>query len=115
LLSLLSLSLDPPHSLTRTNPHDHNHTPQANAFASSARRVAVPARAAAVVGRRAAAASRRPAVAVRAANTPLVGSQAPDFKATAVLDQEFIDVSLSKYRGKYVILFFYPLDFTFVW
>jgi peroxiredoxin (alkyl hydroperoxide reductase subunit C) len=32
-----------------------------------------------------------------------------------VLDQEFIDCSLSKYRGKYVVLFFYPLDFTFVW
>ncbi|GFH13743.1 thioredoxin peroxidase [Haematococcus lacustris] len=39
---------------------------------------------------------------------------APDFKAQAVLDQEFVEVSLSKYRGKYVVLFFYPLDFTFV-
>lgn len=29
-----------------------------------------------------------------------------------VLDQEFVDVSLSKYKGKYVVLFFYPLDFT---
>jgi len=45
---------------------------------------------------------------------PIVGTQAPDFKATAVFDQEFIDVSLSQYRGKYVVLFFYPLDFTFV-
>jgi hypothetical protein len=34
---------------------------------------------------------------------PLVGSKAPDFKATAVFDQEFIDVSLSKYKGKYVV------------
>ena len=29
-------------------------------------------------------------------------------------DQEFVDVKLSDYRGKYVVLFFYPLDFTFV-
>ena len=43
-----------------------------------------------------------------------VGMQAPDFSATAVVDQEFVDISLSKYRGKYVVLFFYPLDFTFV-
>jgi peroxiredoxin (alkyl hydroperoxide reductase subunit C) len=43
-----------------------------------------------------------------------VGSQAPDFKATAVFDQEFVDISLSQYKGKYLCLFFYPLDFTFV-
>lgn len=43
-----------------------------------------------------------------------VGQVAPDFKATAVIDQEFKDISLSDYRGKYVVLFFYPLDFTFV-
>ena len=43
-----------------------------------------------------------------------VGQQAPDFKATAVVDQEFQDITLSQYRGKYVVLFFYPLDFTFV-
>ena len=43
-----------------------------------------------------------------------VGQIAPDFKATAVVDQEFKDISLSDYRGKYVVLFFYPLDFTFV-
>jgi peroxiredoxin 2/4 len=43
-----------------------------------------------------------------------VGSVAPDFSATAVYDQEFIDVKLSGYRGRYVVLFFYPLDFTFV-
>ncbi|MCP9781758.1 peroxiredoxin [Cyanobium sp. WKJ7-Wakatipu] len=44
----------------------------------------------------------------------LVGLQAPDFTATAVVDQEFKEISLSQYRGKYVVLFFYPLDFTFV-
>ncbi len=43
-----------------------------------------------------------------------VGMQAPDFTATAVVDQEFKDITLSQYRGKYVVLFFYPLDFTFV-
>uniref|UniRef100_A0A2P2LDE9 thioredoxin-dependent peroxiredoxin n=1 Tax=Rhizophora mucronata TaxID=61149 RepID=A0A2P2LDE9_RHIMU len=46
---------------------------------------------------------------------PLVGNKAPDFEAEAVFDQEFIKVKLSEYIGKkYVILFFYPLDFTFV-
>jgi peroxiredoxin (alkyl hydroperoxide reductase subunit C) len=44
----------------------------------------------------------------------LVGLPAPDFTATAVVDQEFKMVSLADYRGKYVVLFFYPLDFTFV-
>jgi peroxiredoxin 2/4 len=43
-----------------------------------------------------------------------VGTLAPDFAAKAVYDQEFIDVKLSGYRGRYVVLFFYPLDFTFV-
>ena len=43
-----------------------------------------------------------------------VGMQAPDFSATAVVDQEFKDIKLSQYKGKYVVLFFYPLDFTFV-
>jgi len=46
----------------------------------------------------------------------LVGKEAPDFKATAVQEQSMIDdFTLSQYRGdKYVLLFFYPLDFTFV-
>jgi peroxiredoxin 2/4 len=43
-----------------------------------------------------------------------VGQIAPDFLATAVVDQEFKTIKLSDYRGKYVVLFFYPLDFTFV-
>nr|YP_009313727.1 2-Cys peroxiredoxin [Helminthocladia australis]SCW21981.1 2-Cys peroxiredoxin [Helminthocladia australis] len=43
-----------------------------------------------------------------------VGQSAPNFSATAVYDQEFIPVKLTEYLGKYVILFFYPLDFTFV-
>jgi peroxiredoxin (alkyl hydroperoxide reductase subunit C) len=46
----------------------------------------------------------------------LVTKQAPDFTATAVMgDGSFKEnFKLSDYRGKYVILFFYPLDFTFV-
>lgn len=40
---------------------------------------------------------------------------APDFTAKAVVGEEFTDITLSQYRGKkYVVLFFYPLDFTFV-
>ncbi len=45
----------------------------------------------------------------------LVTKEAPDFTAQAVLpDNSFSEITLSSYRGKYVILFFYPLDFTFV-
>lgn len=45
----------------------------------------------------------------------LVTKEAPNFKADAVLgDNSMKEISLSDYRGKYVVLFFYPLDFTFV-
>ena len=45
----------------------------------------------------------------------LVTKEAPDFTAQAVMpDNTFAELKLSSYRGKYVILFFYPLDFTFV-
>ncbi len=45
----------------------------------------------------------------------LVTQEAPDFTAEAVMaDNTFGQITLSAYRGKYVILFFYPLDFTFV-
>uniref|UniRef100_M4FC51 thioredoxin-dependent peroxiredoxin n=1 Tax=Brassica campestris TaxID=3711 RepID=M4FC51_BRACM len=55
------------------------------------------------------------AVKAQTDDLPLVGNKAPDFEAEAVFDQEFIKVKLSEYIGKkYVILFFYPLDFTFV-
>ncbi|KAF9170314.1 Peroxiredoxin-2 [Mortierella sp. AD011] len=43
-----------------------------------------------------------------------VGKIAPAFKATAVVDGAFKEVSLDDYKGQYVVLFFYPLDFTFV-
>ena len=45
----------------------------------------------------------------------LVGLQAPDFTAEAVVDGNFEDIKLSSYRDKsYVVLFFYPMDFTSV-
>lgn len=45
----------------------------------------------------------------------LVTKQAPDFTADAVFaDGSFGSLTLSKLQGKYVVLFFYPLDFTFV-
>ncbi len=45
----------------------------------------------------------------------LVTKEAPGFTAQAVMpDNSFAEVTLSSYRGKYVVLFFYPLDFTFV-
>lgn len=46
----------------------------------------------------------------------LVGRPAPDFTAAAVLGDGTIvdDFKLSDFKGKYVVLFFYPLDFTFV-
>jgi peroxiredoxin (alkyl hydroperoxide reductase subunit C) len=45
----------------------------------------------------------------------LVTKEAPEFAAQAVMaDNSFAELKLSDYRGKYVVLFFYPLDFTFV-
>jgi alkyl hydroperoxide reductase subunit AhpC len=46
--------------------------------------------------------------------TALVTRPAPDFTADAVVGTEFKTIRLSDFRGKYVVLFFYPLDFTFV-
>ena len=45
----------------------------------------------------------------------LVGKKAPEFKAKANIKSKFDDdFSLSNFHGKYIIFFFYPLDFTFV-
>ncbi|MBK7890082.1 MAG: peroxiredoxin [Bdellovibrionales bacterium] len=45
----------------------------------------------------------------------MIGQPAPLFTTTAVVDGgEFKKVSLTDYKGKWVVLFFYPLDFTFV-
>lgn len=46
--------------------------------------------------------------------TAAIGKPAPDFTAEAVVNGEFQKVSLSDYKGKYLVFFFYPLDFTFV-
>ncbi|CAF0835418.1 unnamed protein product [Adineta ricciae] len=45
---------------------------------------------------------------------PVIAKPAPEFKGQAVINGHFKDIQLSDYKGKYVILFFYPLDFTFV-
>jgi len=45
---------------------------------------------------------------------PIIGKPAPDFSADAVVNGEMKTIKLSDYKGKYVVLFFYPLDFTFV-
>lgn len=44
----------------------------------------------------------------------LVGKKAPDFKMQAVNGKgtDFSDISLSNYEGKWLVLYFYPLDFT---
>jgi len=43
-----------------------------------------------------------------------VGHEAPDFEASAYVDGGFKNVKLSDYRGQWVVLCFYPGDFTFV-
>jgi peroxiredoxin (alkyl hydroperoxide reductase subunit C) len=43
-----------------------------------------------------------------------INSEAPDFKANAFHEGEIKEVSLSNYKGKWVVLFFYPADFTFI-
>lgn len=43
-----------------------------------------------------------------------VGQPAPDFTAQAVVDGKFEELTLHSFRGQYVVLFFWPLDFTFV-
>ncbi|CAN8215886.1 unnamed protein product [Coccothraustes coccothraustes] len=43
-----------------------------------------------------------------------VTQHAPSFKGTAVVNGEFKELSLDDFKGKYLVLFFYPLDFTFV-
>jgi peroxiredoxin 2/4 len=43
-----------------------------------------------------------------------VGSPAPEFTANAVMGGEFKQVSLADFKGKWVVMYTYPLDFTFV-
>lgn len=47
-------------------------------------------------------------------NMIMVGQKAPDFEAPAYLKGKFVNVKLSEYLGKWVVLCFYPGDFTFV-
>ena len=49
----------------------------------------------------------------RRAFSAVVKQPAPLFKATAYF-KGYKEVDLASYKGKYVVLFFYPLDFTFV-
>lgn len=44
----------------------------------------------------------------------VVGKQAPQFKLDAVHQGQFKNIALEDYKKKWVVLFFYPLDFTFV-
>lgn len=47
-------------------------------------------------------------------NMIMVGQKAPDFVAPGYQKGEFVNVKLSDYLGKWVLLCFYPGDFTFV-
>jgi alkyl hydroperoxide reductase subunit AhpC len=44
----------------------------------------------------------------------MVGREAPEFTASAFVNGGFKNIKLSDYRGKWVVLCFYPGDFTFV-
>jgi len=44
----------------------------------------------------------------------MVGKPAPDFEASAYIDGDFKKVKLSDHKGKWLVLCFYPGDFTFV-
>ncbi len=43
-----------------------------------------------------------------------VGKPAPDFELSAYLDGGFQNIRLSDYKGKWIVICFYPGDFTFV-
>lgn len=55
-------------------------------------------------------------ITIKEENEPMikVGHPAPDFKAPAFYQGKFVTTSLSDYKGKWVVLCFYPGDFTFV-
>jgi len=44
----------------------------------------------------------------------IIGNKAPDFRGAAAKDGEIVEIGLSDYAGRWLVLFFYPLDFTFV-
>lgn len=45
-----------------------------------------------------------------AGSKAFIGQPAPNFKTTAVVNGDFKEISLCQFKGKYVVLFFYPLD-----
>ena len=45
---------------------------------------------------------------------PTIGCHAPYFSSIAFDKGEFKQISLDDFKGKYLVLFFYPMDFTFV-
>lgn len=45
---------------------------------------------------------------------PRVGKPAPDFEAEAFAKGDFTKIKFSDYKGRWVVLMFYPADFTFV-
>ncbi|XP_075731204.1 peroxiredoxin 2 isoform X1 [Rhipicephalus microplus] len=57
---------------------------------------------------------RRTCPLFRDMSLPQLTKPAPDFCGTAVVDGQFKEIKLSDYKDKYLVLFFYPLDFTFV-
>ena len=44
----------------------------------------------------------------------IIGNKAPHFSGEAAKDGEIVEISLDQYAGRWLVLFFYPLDFTFV-
>lgn len=51
---------------------------------------------------------------VLAFDFPTIGAEVPDFEGEIYHEEAFRKINLSEYRGKWLILFFYPADFTFV-
>lgn len=58
--------------------------------------------------------TQKPAPKKEAASMVQVGKKAPDFSAPAYYQGKFVSARLSEYLGKWVLLCFYPGDFTFV-
>jgi len=56
----------------------------------------------------------KPPIAMEVSKMIQVGKKAPDFVAPAYQQGKFVSVKLSEYLGKWVLLCFYPGDFTFV-
>jgi peroxiredoxin (alkyl hydroperoxide reductase subunit C) len=66
------------------------------------------------VGEEVTAQEEKPAIVKEVKAMVTVGQKAPDFTSPAYHKGKFINVKLSDYLGKWVILCFYPGDFTFV-